>query len=72
MISSTISMAELKCPPLVKIDLTRTGWTEFDNKTIKRATYVCSTRYAPRGNPCLIKFIKKGFQEYLAICGRKR
>ncbi len=68
--NSLILLAALSCP---KVQLGNTSGlpiTDMDNKNIAQATKRCGQKY-PK-SPCLIKFIKTGFQAYTAICGAKR
>ena len=52
------------CIATIIVNMTPT-WELTDTKALKRAEYVCQTRY----KSCLKKFIKKEKQVYHAICG---
>jgi hypothetical protein len=70
---SMVLAAALSCPSTNVINqVPNLEWNQTDKTTLTRAKHVCKTRYAPRGNPCLITFIKYEFNAYRAICGRER
>lgn len=53
------------CAAAVIINLTPI-WNDLDDKVLKRAHFVCQTRY----KLCLKKLIKKEALLYNAICGK--
>ncbi len=55
------------CAAAVIINLTPV-WTVEDGKVLKRATFVCETRY----KSCLKKLIKKEESLFNAICGESK
>ena len=63
--------ANAACPRTQVIDAVAAPWGAVDVAALERATYVCSTRYAPR-SPCLVKFERLGVQSYHATCGTGR
>jgi hypothetical protein len=56
------------CPKTLVFNKTDT-WVEHDNKSMKVAAKRCPQIY--KRSPCLKVFIKKGFQDYNAICGHE-
>lgn len=55
------------CAAAVIINLTPI-WNTLDGKTLKRAHFVCQTRY----KLCMTKFVKKEELLYTAICGKPK
>jgi len=45
-------------------------WTDIDRQSFTRAHKRCGEKF-PK-SPCLVKFIKKDFQVYNAVCGQRR
>ena len=56
------------CAATIIVNLSGQPWTEFDNKSKKRAEHTCKKTY----KDCLKKFVKKEERHYLAICGGKK
>lgn len=57
-------MLGLICAAPLIINLT-SSWTDFDDKVMSRAKYVCKVEY----QKCLKTFIKKEPRLFNAICG---
>ncbi len=68
-IASLYLAAVINCSQTVIYNVSSEPWgTETDLYTLKRAAYVCSTRYAP-ANPCLKWISKRTDYSYWALCG---
>lgn len=64
---------KLVCLATVIINFTEFPWNDFDEKSMKRAKYVCKTNERYKSDtPCLVKFAKIGERDYSALCGYKR
>jgi len=53
------------CLSPIRTNESSESWNNHDKKIVKRASYLCMTRY----KLCLKYFIKKAPREYWAICG---
>lgn len=62
-----ILVAALACPKPRIVDTTKTTWSKNDQWVYETAVRRCPEKY--RYSPCLKYFIKKGYQNYSAICG---
>jgi hypothetical protein len=59
-----------KCANPNVINNTALVWNKIDNRNLKSAVSRCPVKYP--NSPCLVKFIKIGYNEYQAICGKAR
>lgn len=58
------------CPRPTKHILDGSDWVHNDRVAMKTAERRCVFHYPDQ--PCLIRFFKKGYNDYYAECGRKR
>lgn len=58
-------MTSLICIATIMVNLSGLPWMDLDLRSKKYAIKVCRVQY----KSCLVKFIKKEFQVYHAICG---
>lgn len=63
---SLLILLALSCKPTKLTNIT----TEVDKFSVRTAAAKC-VYYYPK-SPCLVSFEKRGFQNYWAICGRKK
>lgn len=57
----------LSCPPTLLEDLTDLKWTDIDQISFEFAKQRCPEIFPEA--PCLIRFSKREFQVYHAVCG---
>ena len=58
----------LACAQPLLINKSDIPWNSHDKTVLKRAAYVCKTKYPQE--PCLKVFIKKKSKTYNAVCGK--
>jgi hypothetical protein len=63
-------LAAAQCGPVLMINKTDFIWNEHDIKIMDMAKERCPQLYPD--SPCLVKFTKTGYQDYLALCGAKQ
>lgn len=68
-LASLFVAVQFTCSKPDLVNRTDLPWNKHDYSQVKVASNRCKTLYDGR-SPCLKVFIKKGFQDYSAICGR--
>lgn len=70
MINFILFMQMSLVPVCPKTEIVAKNWNQTDGNTLIRAQSRCVELYP--ASPCLVKFIKRGPENYWAICGKPR